>query len=93
MGLNREVKRFRLRGESISDPDEGLPSIECDGTCNARNVGFFWIEMEGGGVAAAKSSSILASVELIFSLSSTSIASVFAICVRVVLKNKYLKLI
>src|ERR1700733_8204918 len=87
LGLKREVKRLRQRGVSpISDPDEGLASIECDGACNARNVGFFLTAMDGGGVATAKSSSRLTSVEFTFSLSSTSIASLFAIYVTTVLK-------
>lgn len=61
-------------GESISDPEE-LASKECEEACNARKVEFLLIETEGGGDAIAKSSSRLASVEFIFSLSSTCIAS------------------
>ena len=49
--------------------------MEWEGTCKARKVGFFLIDVVGGGDATAKSSSRLASVEFMFSLSSMSMES------------------
>ena len=59
------------------DDGDGLAaaSRESDDACNERIIGFFLTERDGGGEATAKSSSRLASVEFIFSLSSICIAS------------------
>ena len=63
-------------GESISALDKlDLASIEWEAACNARKVGFMLAEADGGGDAIAKSSSRLASVGFMFSLSSTCIVS------------------
>jgi hypothetical protein len=77
LGRKREVNRFPQRGESISEPDVewGLASIECEEECSARNVGCLLIATEGGGDAIANNSSRLGSVEVMFSLSSTCMAS------------------
>jgi len=73
-GRWRDVNLLKQRGESFSEAEEGLASMEWEEVCNARIAGSFLTEMEGGGDATANNSSRLASVELTFSLSSMSIS-------------------